>query len=61
MDLTLTDAERHLLLDADRRLADAQRMLNVVFATICAGRDIKDAKLVNLDGNTLTIDVIAPA
>lgn len=57
-DIKLAERQLMLLLDADRTLALAQERLNLVFAGIAAAAGIEaDARIVALDGRTLTVEI----
>jgi hypothetical protein len=56
-DITLTDRQVELLVEADRGVAMAQERMNLVFTGVCAAAGIEKAEVQGLDGNTLTVVV----
>jgi hypothetical protein len=57
-ELTLTDRQLALLLDADRTLGLAQERMNLVFTGICAAAGIDNARIAGLEGKKLTVAIL---
>jgi hypothetical protein len=55
--LDLTDRQRQILETADRTFGEAQRQLETVVNTILAGYDIETARILDLTGNKLTVEI----
>lgn len=54
--IPMTPQQRQILQDAQRDLAEAQRTLNLVLTTICAGAGITDGRFVGIEGDAIVVE-----